>query len=57
MTACSFAAHILCMVFGALGTKWEDKDNQLGEPDSAINRNAINGVGDSFYFGGEALAA
>ena len=54
MTVCSFAVHILCMGFGAgLGTKW--KDSQSGNQDSAMNRDAIHGGGDSFDFGGEAL--
>jgi hypothetical protein len=54
MTVCSFAVHILCIGFGAgLGTKW--KDSQSGKPDSALNRNAIQGGGDLFDFHGEAL--
>ena len=54
MTVCSFAVRILCMGFGAgLGTKW--KAGQSGKQDSAINRHAIHGGGNSFDFGGEAL--
>lgn len=54
VTVCSFAVHILCMGFGAgLGTKW--KAGQSGKQDSAINRHAIHGGGNSFDFGGKAL--
>ena len=38
-----------------LGAKW--KARQSRKSDSAINRNAIHGGGDSFDFGGEALVA